>query len=63
MFAKAQVKPTLLETYEKAERVEDKKESIEDYLEQSGEIFFGKKALLLSKSYESAAGFQINRGQ
>ena len=36
MFAKAQVKPTLAETYEEAERVEDEKESIEDYPEQSG---------------------------
>ena len=33
MFAKAQVKPTLAETYEEAERVEAEKESIEDYPE------------------------------
>ena len=33
MLAKAQVKPTLSETYEEAERVEAEKESIEDYLE------------------------------
>ena len=44
MFTKMSVKPTLLETYEEAE-----KESIEDYPEQSWEFFFGKKALLLTK--------------
>ena len=49
MFAKMLVKPTLSETYEEAERVEAEKESIEDYLEQSGESIFGKKALLLTK--------------
>ena len=37
MFAKMKVKPTLLETYEEAERVEVERESIEDYLEQLGE--------------------------
>ena len=47
MFAKSQVKPTLSETYEEAE-----KESIEDYPEQSREIFFGKKDLLLTKPKE-----------
>ena len=52
MFAKSQVKPTLSETYEEAERVEAEKESIEYYLEQSGEKFFAKKALLLSKPKE-----------
>ena len=52
MFEKSQVKPTLSETYEEVERVEDEKESIEDYPEQSGEIFFGKKALLLTKPKE-----------
>ena len=31
MFAKMSVKPTLLDTYEEAERVEAEKESIEDY--------------------------------
>ena len=31
---------------------EYKKERIEDYPEQSGEFFFGKKALLLSKPKE-----------
>ena len=52
MFSKMQVKPTLLETYEEAERVEAEKESIEDYPEQSREKTFGKKALLLSKPKE-----------
>ena len=52
MFAKMQFKPTLSETYEEAERVEAKKESIEDYPEQSGGNFFGTKALLLSKPKE-----------
>ena len=52
MFAKAQVKPTLSETYEEAKRVEAEKESIEDYPKQSGEFFFGKKALLLEKPKE-----------
>ena len=42
MFAKISVKPTLLESYEEAKRIEAKKESIEDYPEQSGENVFGK---------------------
>ena len=52
MFSKMQVKPTLSEIYEEAERVEAEKESIEDYPEQSGEKKFGKKALLLSEPKE-----------
>ena len=44
MFSKMSFKPTLSETYE-----EDEKESIEDYPVHSKEIFFGKKALLLTK--------------
>ena len=52
MFVKSQAKPTLSETYEEAERVEAEKESIEDYLEQSGDKPSGKNALLLSKSKE-----------
>ena len=52
MFAKARVKPTLAETYEEAERVEAKKESIEDYPKQSGEKAFGKRTLTLSKPKE-----------
>ena len=42
----------LAETYEEAERVEAKKESIEDYPEQSGEKTSGKRALTLSKPRE-----------
>ena len=45
MFAKMKAKPTLVETYEEAERVEAEKESIKDYPEQSGEKIVGKKAL------------------
>ena len=52
MFAKAQVKPTLAETYEEAERVEAEKESIEDYPEQSREKTSRKRALLLSNPKE-----------
>ena len=46
------VKPTLSETYEEAERVEDERESIEDYPEQSGEKNFGKKSLLFTNPKE-----------
>ena len=52
MFSKMQVKPTLSETYEEAERVESEKESIEDYPEQFREKNFGKKALLSTKPKE-----------
>ena len=52
MFSKMQVKPTLSETYEEAERVEAERESIEDCPEQSGEKTFGKKALLFTKPKE-----------
>ena len=52
MFSKMKAKPTLAETYEEVERVEDEKESIEDYPEQSGEKNAGKRALLLSKPKE-----------
>ena len=52
MFAKAQVKPTLSETYEEAERVEAEKESIEDYPERSGEKNVGRKNLLFTKPKE-----------
>ena len=52
MFSKSQVNPTLSETYEEDERVEAEKKSIEDYPQQSGEKYFGKKALLLSKPKE-----------
>ena len=52
MFAKAQIKPTLAETYKEAERVDAEKESIEDYPEQSGEKTTEKRDLLLSKPKE-----------
>ena len=44
MFAKGRAKPTLTETYEEAEVVEDERESIEYYPEQSGEKGAGRKA-------------------
>ena len=49
MFAKMKTKPTLVETYEEAERVEAEKESIEDYLEKLRENTIERRALLLSK--------------
>ena len=48
MFSKISVKPTLSETYEEAERVEAKMESIENYPVPSKEKTFGKKPLLLT---------------
>ena len=56
MFSKM-AKPTLAETYEEAERVEDEKESIEDYPEQSGEKNVGKKALLFTKPKEEQSHY------
>ena len=52
MFAKGRAKPTLTETYEEAEVVEAERESIEDYLEQSGEKGVGRKSLLFAKPKE-----------
>ena len=52
MFAKMKSKPTLVETYEEAERVEAEKESIEDYLEQLRENTIKRRTLLLSKPKE-----------
>ena len=49
MFAKMKAKPTLVETYEEAERVEAEKESIEDYPEQLREKTIERRSLLLSK--------------
>ena len=49
MFSKMKAKPTLTKAYEESKRVEAEKESIEGYPEQSGEIFFGKKALSFTK--------------
>ena len=52
MFAKMKAKPTLVETYEEAERVEAEKESIEDYPEQLRENTIERRTLLLSKPKE-----------
>ena len=52
MFAKMKARPTLVETYEEAERVEAKKQSIEDYPELPEEKTVGRRALLLSKPKE-----------
>ena len=50
MFSKRSVRPTLVETYEEAEKVEAEMESIENYPVQSKEKTFGnKKPLLLNK--------------
>ena len=47
---KISVKPTLVETYEEAEKVEAKMESIDKYLAPSKEKTFGNiKSLLLTK--------------
>ena len=45
-------KPTLVETYEEAERVEAEKESIEDYPKQLEEKTIGRRTLLLPKPEE-----------
>ena len=52
MFAKMKAQPTLVETYEEAERVEAEKESIEDYPEQLREKTIERRTLLLSKPKE-----------
>ena len=52
MFAKMKTKPTLVETYEEAERVEAEKESIEDYPKQPEEKTIGRRTLLLSEPKE-----------
>ena len=52
MFAKMKARPTLVETYEEAERVEAEKESIEYYPELLEEKTTGRRALLLSKPKE-----------
>ena len=49
MFAKMKARPTLVETYEEAERVEAEKESIEDYPDLPEKKTTMKRALLLSK--------------
>ena len=52
MFAKMKAKPTLVETYEEAERVDAENESIEDYPKQPEEKIVGRRTLLLSKPKE-----------
>ena len=52
MFSKMKAKPTLVETYEEAERVEAEKESIVDYPDLPEKKTTMKKALLLSKPKE-----------
>ena len=52
MFAKMKAKPTLVETYEEAERVEAEKESLEDNPKQPEEKTIGRRALWLSKPKE-----------
>ena len=52
MFAKMKAKPTLVETYEEAKRVEAERETVEDYPDLPKEKTTGIKALLLSKLKE-----------
>ena len=52
MFAKMKAKPTLVETYEEAERVEAKRESVEDYPDLPGEKTTNRRMLLLSRPKE-----------
>ena len=50
MFAKMKVKPTLVETYQEAERVQAESESIEDYPDSPEENTTIRRCSLLSKS-------------
>ena len=52
MFSKMKVKPTLVETYEEAERVEAESESIEDYPDSCEEKTTVRRSSLLLKSRE-----------
>ena len=50
MFSKRSVRPTLVDTYEEAEKVEEELESTEHYPTQSAERTYGNKnPLLLTK--------------
>ena len=51
-FAKMKAKPTLIETYEEAERVEAERESVEDYPDLPGEKTANKRVLVSSKPRE-----------
>ena len=57
MFAKMKAKPTLVETYEEAERVEAERESIEDYPEWPGGKNFRRKALLFTNPKEEQSTY------
>ena len=52
MFTKMKVKPTLVETYEEAERIEAESESIEDYPDSCEEKATVRRSSLLFKSRE-----------
>ena len=52
MFVKTKAKPTPVETYEEAEKVQAERESIKDYPEQSRQKNVGRKALLFTKPKE-----------
>ena len=52
MFAKMKVKPTLVETYEEAKRVEAERESVEDYPDPPRDKTTNRRTLLLSKPKE-----------
>ena len=52
MFSKMKARPTLVETYEEAEKVEARKESIEDYPDLPEEKTTRRRTLLLSKTKE-----------
>ena len=52
MFSKMKLKPTLAETYQEAERVEAKSESIEDYPDSFEEKTTVRRSSLLFKSRE-----------
>ena len=52
MFAKMKIKPTLVETYQEAERVEAESESIEDYPDSVEAKTTVKRSSLLSKPRE-----------
>ena len=49
MFVKQSVKPSLLETYEEAKKVEEELESINKQSANSNTNFFNKNPLLLNK--------------
>ena len=52
MFTKMKAKPTLVETYQEAERVEAERETIEHYPDPPGKETTDRRALLLSKHKE-----------